>query len=198
MFLILKHEVCFIPESPVPTWPGVFNPTIMARCKASTKSGKRCSNSAAEGSEFCHIKSHNKAGLSESKLNAKQERFCQLFVSKEFFGHGTESYAEAYDISLSENYNTAAANASRMLKNANILERINELLESNGLNDEFVDKQLLFLITQSSDFSQKMAAIREYNKIRARIVNRHDHTSSDGSMSPKTLDDFYNEDRGNE
>ncbi len=33
------------------------------RCKAQNKNGKPCSNNAIEGSDFCHIKSHNTAKL---------------------------------------------------------------------------------------------------------------------------------------
>lgn len=160
----------------------------MAKCKAKTSSGKQCKNSALEGSDYCHIKSHQEQD--ESKLNPKQERFCQLYVSKEFFGNGTESYAEAYDIDLSENYNTAKSNAHRLLTNAYICDRINELLDNAGLNDEFVDKQLLFMITQSADFSQKMAAIREYNKLKQRITEKVDHDVKIGGVlvSPQQQD----------
>ena len=147
------------------------------RCKAKTKSGKRCKNSPVD-SEFCHVHSEK----AESGLNPKQERFCQLFVSKEFFGHGTESYAEAYKIDLNESYKTAQVNASRLLSNAIICDRINQLLDSAGLNDQHVDKQLLFMINQSADYSQKMAAIREYNKLKQRITEKVKHEGNVGGV----------------
>ncbi|MEX0928675.1 MAG: terminase small subunit [Candidatus Babeliales bacterium] len=102
--------------------------------------------------------------------NLKQEKFCLLYVSEEFFGNGVQSYIEAYDINLTKPgaYNTARANASRLLTNANVSQRINVLLEDGGLNDAFVDKQLLFLITQHFDFKSKLGAIKEYNRIRSR------------------------------
>ncbi len=149
----------------------------MATCKAKTSSGKRCKNQASEGSEYCYIKSHNKKGSKNNsvkkkpKLNKKQERFCQLFVSKEFFGNGVQSYIEAYNIPP-EGYNAARVSASDLLTKPNICDYINELLEQSGLNDEFVDKQLLFMITQNADFTQKMAAIREYNKLKSRITDK--------------------------
>lgn len=109
-----------------------------------------------------------------NELNEKQLLFCKLFVSKDFFGSGVEAYAEAYGLDLTQqkDYNTAKVNASRLLTNANILLRINEELEDAGLNDNFVDKQLLFAITQNADFSSKVKAIGEYNKLKQRIVSR--------------------------
>src|SRR5690554_2027805 len=117
------------------------------------------------------------AEKSEKKeLTPKQERFCQLYVSQEFFGHGTESYAEAYGIDLETRYNSAKSAANRLLTNVDICARINELLDDAGLNDGFVDKQLLLLISQHADFAQKMAAIREYNKLRQRVTEKMEHS----------------------
>ncbi len=81
-----------------------------------------------------------------------------------------------YDIDRSKSnwYKTACSAASRLLRNVKVLERINELLENNVLNDQFVDKQLGLLITQNADFSNKLGAIREYNKLRQRIVDKLD------------------------
>lgn len=114
-------------------------------------------------------------GDKDLELNAKRELFCELFASdREFFGNGTESYAEAYgyDLSNPAKYAAAAAGASRLLKNAKVLLRINEILEVKGLNDEFVDKQLAFVIVQNADFGSKIAAIREYNKLKGRIIEK--------------------------
>lgn len=113
------------------------------------------------------------------ELNEKQLAFCMLYVSKEFFANGVESYAEAYGINLEDQgkYNVCAAAASRMLINVNILEKINELLDLAGLNDQFVDKQLTFVIMQNADLGSKVAGIREYNKLKSRITTKIDHTS---------------------
>jgi hypothetical protein len=105
----------------------------------------------------------------------RQEKFCQLYVSAEFFGNGVQSYVEAYQFDQSKPnwYKTAAAAASRLLTNVKVCARINELLDETGLNDAFVDKQLLFLITQHDDFSSKIQAIREFNKLKGRITELH-------------------------
>jgi hypothetical protein len=115
------------------------------------------------------------------KLNAKQEMFCQLYATdREFFGSGVDSYLEIYDIDRSKpNWmKTASAAASRMLSNVNVCARINDLLDKRGMNDQFVDKQLVFLMTQHSDFTNKLGAIREYNKLKQRITEKKDVTSN--------------------
>jgi len=110
------------------------------------------------------------------ELNQKQEMFCKYYVSKEFFGSGVEAYSQAYNIDLNNprEYNTAKVNASKLLTNTNILVRINELLDEAGLNDSFVDKQLLIAITQNADLNSKVKAISEYNKLKQRIVTKID------------------------
>ncbi len=111
--------------------------------------------------------------MSDRKLNPKQELFCQYFASdREFFGNGVQSYIEAYDVDLSKKgaYASARVQAHRMLTTNNILKRIDQLFEANGLNDTFVDKQLEKLIIQDADFSAKNAAIKEYNALRSRIT----------------------------
>lgn len=114
-------------------------------------------------------------GDESQKLTPKQERFCILFGSdKEFFGNGVQSYIEAFDPPRQNKgwYNAARADASRLLTKASILQRINEVMEEGGLNDVHVDKQLLLVITQNADFTSKVAAIREYNKLKARIQDK--------------------------
>ena len=95
-------------------------------------------------------------------LNPKQRYFCELYASDtEFFGHGTNSYTEAYDPPRKGNWiKSAMASASRLLRNVNVLLYINELLEDKGLNDKFVDKQLLFIITQYADLKSNLGGIK--------------------------------------
>jgi phage terminase small subunit len=109
------------------------------------------------------------------KLTEKQELFCRLFASdREFFGNGTQSYIEAYNIDVTKKgaYAGARANASQLLTKTNILEYIDSILETAVLNDEFVDKQIAFLISQNADFGSKMAAIKEYNALKQRVTKK--------------------------
>jgi hypothetical protein len=118
--------------------------------------------------------------LSERELLARQERFCQLYAThEEFFGNGTQTYLEVYDIDRSKPnwYKTAQVCASKLLLNTMVLDRINKLLEEGGLNEAFVDKQLKLLITQNADFTNKLGAIKEFNKLKQRITDKTDLTS---------------------
>lgn len=119
------------------------------------------------------ITKKDKWGKTERDLKFRQEKFCELFTSwdKDFFGNWVQSYIEAYEPDRSKPnwYKTACASASQLLSNIKVIARINELLETGGFNDQHVDKQLLLLITQHADFSSKLWAIREYNKLKKRV-----------------------------
>lgn len=114
-------------------------------------------------------------------LNSKQELFCQHFATnKEVFGNGVDSYMLAYG-PIGPNgkpltYMSAKTNAWRLLTNADILARIDELMDIY-INDQVVDKNLGIVVLQNADFSSKVAAIREYNKLKGRIIEKKDITS---------------------
>lgn len=112
----------------------------------------------------------------DDRLSFKQEKFCQIYATnKEFFGNGGESYAEAYGLDRKKTgwYKVAQASASRLLSKVKICDRINQILTETGFNDNFVDKQLSFLLTQHADFTSKLGAIREYNKLKKRIEEKN-------------------------
>ena len=121
-----------------------------------------------------------------TKLSEKQKMFCELFASdREFFGNGTQAYIEAYNIDATKKgaYMSAKANAHRLLTKDYILNYINELFEARGLNDTFVDKQLEKLITQDAEFSVKIKAIAEYNKLKGRITDKKE-IKNDVTINP--------------
>ncbi len=112
----------------------------------------------------------------KTKVTPKQEKFCQLYAGEEeFFGNGVQSYIEAgYDIDMTKPnwYKTACVAASQLLSNVKVLKRIDEILEEQGFNDQFIDKQLKFLATQHVDFKAKLGAVKEYNKLKQRITDK--------------------------
>lgn len=115
------------------------------------------------------------AAKKKKDLALRQEKFCQLYTTdREFFGNGVEAYLEVYDVDKTKKnwYKTACSAASRLLSNVKVYTRINELLKKDGFNNEHVDKQLLFLINQFSDFAAKGQAIREFNKLKKRITDK--------------------------
>lgn len=124
------------------------------------------------------MKKKQKEEETEDKLSLKQEKFCQIYATnKEFFGNGGESYAEAYGLDRKRTgwYKSAQVCASNLLRKTKICDRINEILAETGFNDSFVDKQLSFLLTQHADFTSKLGAIREYNKLKKRIEEKNNN-----------------------
>lgn len=120
-----------------------------------------------------------KEEMKEERLNPKQELFCQLYAkSRESFGNGALSYANAYgiDIANKPSYDTARTSASTLLTNPNILLRIKTLL--GDITDQEVDEELAFVIRQSYELPSKVAAIREWNKLKSRITEKMDHTTN--------------------
>jgi len=123
--------------------------------------------------------------LMDAKLSPQEEYFCELYVSDiEFYGNGTQSYIEAFDITVvlgksqgetddnEMTHATVRANASKLLTDTNILNRIHELLEDGGFNDQHADKTLQFLMTQKADLRVALGAIDAYNKLMSRIQDR--------------------------
>jgi phage terminase small subunit len=130
--------------------------------------------------------------MAEKKLNPKQELFCKIFASEqEFFGNGVQSYAKAYgtDLTTKGGYATAKVNSHKLLTNANILAFIDKIMDIY-VNDQVVDKELAFVVLQKSDFGAKVAAIREYNKLKQRIIDKSETTIKDESkqVSEEELD----------
>jgi hypothetical protein len=113
----------------------------------------------------------------ETELTLKQKRFCELYVSEDFFANGTQSYIKAYGIDISKKgaTKTAQVSASRLLSNVIVCQYIASLLDASGLNDAFVDKQRLFLITQNTDLAVKRQALVDYDKVQGRILDRVKH-----------------------
>lgn len=116
--------------------------------------------------------SKTKAGL--KGLNEKQELFCQYYVSDDIKGVGVQAYIRAYNVDMTKKgaYDNAKKSASRLLADVDVCRRINELLEDQGLNPQFADKQLLFLMSQFADLSVKRQATADYNKLVGRIIDK--------------------------
>ena len=107
----------------------------------------------------------------KSNLNPKQIKFCEYYVSEEFFCNWTKAYCKAYSLDFNEkkDYESARRQASLLLTNLDIMNYIDSILEDMALNDQRVDKELAKLILQDDEKSTKLQAIKEYNTLRARI-----------------------------
>lgn len=123
--------------------------------------------------------------------------------NKELFGNGTMCYAQAYNFRLEElsteavyeeEYDddkdqirtkkidnspydkarlTCQVNSSRMLSNAIINQRINDLLITLMDNDA-VDAELAWIMNQRQELAPKVQAIREFNKLKKRVTEKRE------------------------
>lgn len=132
-------------------------------------------------------------------INPEQELFCQYYIKNDaVFGNATLAYSLAYDFKLDElsnepeydtenhpiarssehdkAYDTCSVNASRLLRQAKINDRVKTLL-NEILTDDVVDSELARIIKGARKDSDKIAAIKEYNALRQRITNKTDLTS---------------------
>lgn len=115
--------------------------------------------------------------VNKDGLNFQQERFCELYVSGgRFFRNATRSYIEAYGIKIGHDrkngevtYESCRSSSSTLMSKPNILRRIEQILDDQGLTEEFVNRQLAFLIMQNANLPVKLAAIKEYDRSRGRI-----------------------------
>ena len=112
--------------------------------------------------------------LGEYNLTPKEKAFCDLYLSPDYMGNGVLAYAEAYEIDTEDvkQYNVAKTRAYKMLTKVDILSYMQTKLDSTGYNDAFIDKELLFVMTQRADFGSKVAAIKEYNKLKGRVEDK--------------------------
>lgn len=108
------------------------------------------------------------------KLSLRQEKFCQMYLDfdKDLFGNGVQCYLKIYDIDETKPnwYKTACIAASQLLSNVRVCDRIAELLEKGGFNDENITKQHLFLVNQHADLNVKMRAISDYYKVKGKFA----------------------------
>lgn len=164
------------------------------------------------------------ATASKKILNPGEELFCRYYTQNDaLFCNATLSYAEAFNYGLDElskndsvydtddrgyktkiedstyekAYNVCSVMGHKFLRTVKIQDRITELL-GELLVDKVVDSHLASTIMQNKDLPSKVAAIREYNKLRSRIIDKHDLTSggkvikqvSVASMTEKEIDEY--------
>lgn len=124
------------------------------------------------------------------KLTPNQKKFCNLYgdPKSKFFGNATLAYLNSYPKSSKS---SARRSASELLTNPDILAEIDSWLDKDWLTDEYVDGQLCFLIRQSADLTAKLGAIKEYNRVKRKLVNKVDVLSPIVYL-PKQLPENYN------
>ena len=136
--------------------------------------------------------------VDKKKLTIKQENFCLAYVET---GNASEAYRKAgYSSAMGDK--TVNEAASRLLKNSNVLARLEELrkpiierhkITVDDLIAELDENRLAALSAETVQSSAATAATMAKAKLLGYMTDKVDLTSSDGTMSPKgkSLSDFY-------
>lgn len=113
----------------------------------------------------------------ELGLQPQQVEFCLQYVNNPIgTGRGAESavMAYGYDTSNKLGKQNAYNTATRNLKHPQCQTLIDILNDTMGLNDQYVDKRLMEIISDRSDNKTAVLALQEYNKVRNRIKTQQD------------------------
>lgn len=132
--------------------------------------------------------------MTKAALNPQQKLFCRYYTQNtELYGNATLAYAEAYEFNLyklskirdkddkgteiigtseyEKAYDSCNASAARLLVNVSIQKYITRCLNQLFKN-EVIDRELTKVVLQDGDLPSKVAAIREFNKLKQRITEK--------------------------
>lgn len=127
------------------------------------------------------------------KLTQKQENFCKLFIE---LGNQSEAYRQAYETKA--DYKSVNVRACELLKDRNVAVRVQELRELaqerhnvtvDSLLQELEEARTIALTCETPQSSAAISATMGKAKLCGLDKQIIDHTSSDGSMSPKAASD---------
>lgn len=101
------------------------------------------------------------------ELKPVNEKFVRLYLSGM---NGTQAYlkAKGWNANDSNKYLVASACSSRLLANAKVCQRIRQLMDLSGFNEDGADKELNFLMSQHNDLKTKLGAIKHFNELKKR------------------------------
>lgn len=99
------------------------------------------------------------------KVNANLDEIQKLTTSGEA---GYTVKVKALEAANKRMKSTASVEAARILVNPSIRTRCDWLL-SQGISDDFADRELQFVIAQRTDLNSKVAAIKERNRVKGRV-----------------------------
>lgn len=97
--------------------------------------------------------------------NLKWELFAQEYVKPgEWFLNGGHAYSVVYGLDYKKDNDTCRVNASKLLTNTNIMDRIMTFLSEGGLNDATVANRLKEILLQQDDKNASLKAMDLYYK----------------------------------
>lgn len=132
-------------------------------------------------------------------MTPKQEKFCALYIE---LGNASEAYRQSYNAKKMKP-ESIAVQAAKMLASPKIALRVDELRAEHAKRHSMTVDDIAAMLKQDREFAREcetpaaaVSATMGLAKLYGHLRDKIDHTSSDGSMSPKgrDLDDFYGTD----
>lgn len=126
-------------------------------------------------------------------LTPKQEAFALAYVET---GNAAEAYRRAYDVRAATQHSSIYTNASKLLDNAKVMQRVRDLQAQAAemclytVKDAFGEYEVARqLALQENNPSAAVSAVTGKVKLFGLDQpQKVDHTSSDGTMTPRALD----------
>jgi len=122
-------------------------------------------------------------------MTPKQEKFCQLYIE---LGNASEAYRRAYNAAKMKP-ESVNVNASKLLADAKVALRVAELKADHAKRHEVTVDYIRQMLLEDREFARKMetpaaavSATMGLAKLYGHLTEKHDHRSSDGSMTPPT------------
>lgn len=106
-------------------------------------------------------------------LKINEKLFCEYYATSVVGtrGNATQSYVQAYP-DKNPTLDTAGVEGWRMLRKPKIINELKRLWKLSHLTDEEVDSELAGIVRQDKDMSNKLGAIREYNRVQGRASDK--------------------------
>lgn len=121
-------------------------------------------------------------------MTPKQEKFCQLYVE---LGNASEAYRQAYDASRMKAA-TVNVKASQLLDQDKIAVRVGELKAHHAERHDMSVDDIAKMLKEDRDFARQcetpaaaVSATMGLAKLYGHLRDKVEHTSPDGSMTPK-------------
>lgn len=121
-------------------------------------------------------------------LTPKQEKFCSLYIE---LGNASEAYRQAYDAAKMQPA-TINVKASQLLAQDKIAVRVGELRAQHAERHVMTVDRIRDMLLEDRAFARKMetaaaavSATMGLAKLYGHLRDKVEHTSPDGSMTPK-------------
>lgn len=124
-------------------------------------------------------------------LTIKQEAFCQRYIET---GNASEAYRLSYNAAKMKP-ESVHVKACELLANVKVAVRVAELKEALAKRHQMTVADIAAMLSEDRDFARSLdtpaaaiSATLGLAKLFGLLTDKHDHKSSDGSMTPSRIE----------